>query len=132
MKTLKHFAMMLVLVTMGFAFSSCSDDDEPTPDNPIVGTWKMQDEKIINGHPGEVVIRFNSNNTGAITANYTDGTDADTYNFEYVLGTDSDGRMTIQFVWTTTHYIIFDPDYSYYVTATNTRLILAGETYIRM
>ena len=32
MKTLKHFAMMLVLLTMGFAFSSCSDDDEPFTD----------------------------------------------------------------------------------------------------
>ena len=32
MKTLKHFAMMLVLVTMGFAFFFFFDDDEPFTD----------------------------------------------------------------------------------------------------
>lgn len=103
MKTLKYLSMMLIMMTVTVCMSACGDDDDPSnSSNSIVGTWSTSGQNIsINGHYGTLQLTFNSNSTGNISAIYDDGTDTDTYGFEYVLREEG-GYTTITIVWTGT------------------------------
>lgn len=116
---------------MALSISACSDDDEEvtTGNSSIVGVWEVAD-KTINGLKGTLRVEFRSNKTGTMTAIYADGTDSDSYNFEYVVNTDGD-YMYLTIIWTGTQYLIYQGNKEYDIVVSPTRLIWGNYTYTR-
>lgn len=132
MKNLNYLFLLGLLSVITFCISSCSDDDDkkvPTGNSSIVGIWEVTDQKI-NGHTGDVRIEFNSNKKGSMTVTYADGTDSDSYNFEYVLKEENDGDMYLSIIWTGTKYLIY-PGGEYKITIYPTRLEWGNYKYTR-
>lgn len=65
-----------------------------------------------------------------MSAIYTDGTDSDSYNFEYVKK-DLEGSTYLTIVWTGNYKLIYDSNREYDVTITPTRLVWGNITYTR-
>lgn len=67
-----------------------------------------------------------------MSAIYEDGTDTDSYNFEYVIRNDGD-YMYLTLIWTGTHHLIYSGGKEYEVTVSPTRLVFfwGGYTYTR-
>ena len=117
---------------MMFGFSACSDDDDKDVaigNSSIVGVWEVAD-KTINGHKGTLRVEFRANKTGTMTAIYSDGTDSDSYNFEYVLATEDD-YMFLTLIWTGTQYLVYPGNREYDIVVSPTRLIWGNYTYTR-
>lgn len=132
MKTLKYLSIMLVMLACSVGFASCSDDDDDDnggSNGSITGTWEASGYTL-NGHEGTLRVVF-SGNKGTMTAIYNDGTDPDTYNFEYELKTDRDGDTSLTIVWTGTKSLIYSGNVPYYITMTSTRLVWGNITYTR-
>lgn len=133
MKTMKYLSMMLFMVMASVCFSACGDDDEPeTPigNSSIVGTWEAED-LLLNQHEGTLRVVFNSNSKGTMTAIYDDGTDSDTYNFEYIIREKEGGNTTIELIWTGTQYMIYEEKIEYNISITPSRLSWGNITYTR-
>lgn len=122
---------MLVMLACSVGFASCSDDDDDNggSNGSIIGTWEASGYNL-NGHEGTLRIVF-SNNKGTMTAIYNDGTDPDTYNFEYELKTDGDGDTFLTIIWTGTKHLVYYGNTPYPITMTTTRLVLGDITYTR-
>lgn len=131
MKKVNFLFLFGLLFVMMYGFSACSDDDDKdvaTGNSSIVGVWEVAD-KTINGHKATLQVEFRSNKTGTMTAIYTDGTDPDSYNFEYVLAAEGD-YMYLTLIWTGTKYLIY-PEGEYDIVVSPTRLIWGSYTYTR-
>ena len=85
MKTMKYLSMMLMMLALSVCMVSCGDDDpsEVSGNASITGRWESSEMRI-NYKEAVLRVEFSSNNKGSLSAIYTDGTDPDTYNFEYV------------------------------------------------
>ena len=132
MKKVNFLFLFGLLFVMMFGFSACSDDDDKdvaTGDSSIVGVWAVADQTI-NGHKGTLQVEFKANKTGTMTATYTDGTDPDSYNFEYVLKKEDDYTF-LTLIWTGTHHLIYSEDREYEITVTPTKLKWGDYTYTR-
>lgn len=132
MRNLKFLFLLGLLSVMAFSISACSDDDDndvTTGNSSIVGVWEVAD-KTINGHKATLRVEFKANKTGTMTAAYTDGTDPDSYNFEYVLTTDGD-YMWLTLIWTGTKYLVYQGNKEYDIVVSPTRLIWGNYTYTR-
>ncbi len=127
-----YLLLVIIAMTISFTFTSCGDDDDDvTPGNSsIVGVWEVGDQ-LINGHPGTLRVEFNSNNKGVISGIYTDGTDPDSYNFEYVIKKEQNGDTFLTIIWTGTHNLIYQENREYEVTIAPTRLVWGNFTYVR-
>ena len=103
-----YLLLVIIAMTMSFTFTSCGDDDDDvTP------------------------VEFNSNNKGVISGIYTDGTDPDSYNFEYVIKKEQNGDTFLTIIWTGTHNLIYQENREYEVTIAPTRLVWGNFTYVR-
>ena len=60
-----------------------------------------------------------------------DGTDPDTYNFEYVLKKEENGDTYLTIVWTGNFKLIYEENKEYNITITPSRLVWGSLTYIR-
>ncbi len=132
MKKVNFLFLFGLLFVMMFGFSACSDDDDKDVamgNSSIVGVWAVADQ-IINGYKGTLQVEFKANQKGTMTATYTDGTDPDSYNFEYVL-TREDDYMFVTLVWTGTHHLIYSENTEYEIKVTPTKLIWGSYTYTR-
>lgn len=134
MKKLKKFLLLLTAAAMPVLFASCGGDDDDNPtygDSSLIGTWTAKGYTI-NGHYDTTLrVQFKSNQKGVMTAAYTDGTDPDTYNFEYTLKKDVDGDLCLNIIWTSSSYLIYQSNRDYYITVTPTRLTWGDITYIK-
>lgn len=133
MKKLFEKILLLVMVMIPVGLTSCggSDDDTvSTGNSSIVGTWEQGEQTYLE-HKCTMRIVFNSNNTGVMTADYTDGTDPYVANFEYVLKVKENEETTVTIVWTGTTDIRYNDSKEYPVTITPTRLVLGDYTYTR-
>lgn len=84
---------MCLLITAPM-LSSCSDDDEdsPTGNSSIIGTWSQ------TNNAGTVIdIVFSPNKTGQINYKYTSGNSSTEF-FEYVYTIDTDGDAYLRIV----------------------------------
>ena len=119
------------MVAMSVCMVSCGDDDDkPANGNSsLVGTWEVSN-KVINTRDATLRVEFKSNNKGTMSAIYTDGTDSDAYNFEYVKK-DLEGSTYLTIVWTGNYKLIYDSNREYDVTITPTRLVWGNITYTR-
>ena len=61
MKKLKFLAMLLMAMTLSFAFTSCSDDDDDVQSPEIIGTWMYSDSYGTN------TFTFNKNGSFELT-----------------------------------------------------------------
>ena len=131
MKTMKYLSLLLIMVAMSVCMVSCGDDDDkPANGNSsLVGTWEVSN-KVINTRDATLRVEFKSNNKGTMSAIYTDGTDSDSYNFEYVKK-DLEGSTYLTIVWTGNYKLIYDSNREYDVTITPTRLVWGNITYTR-
>lgn len=137
--TLKKIIMMKkilllfgLLSVMQLGFSACSEDtdnDVPTGNSSIVGTWEVTGYKV-NGHSATIRVEFGSNKTGTMSSIYDDGTDTDSYRFEYVLRNEGDYTY-LTLIWTGTKSLIYTGGKEYEVTVTPTRLIWGNMYYTR-
>ena len=66
-----------------------------------------------------------------MTAIYDDGTDSDTYNFEYIIREKEGGNTTIELIWTGTQYMIYEEKIEYNISITPSRLSWGNITYTR-
>lgn len=132
LKDIKFMAMALFVAMLSLSFTACSDDDdEPASGNrSIIGTWEAQGYTI-NGHPGTLRVTFNSNNKGVMYAIYDDGTDTDTYNFEFILREKEGGTTTLEIIITGTSFIEYREGVEYEISVTPTRLQWGDITYTR-
>lgn len=134
MKKINFLFLFGLLSVMMFGFSACSDDkDVAIGNSSIVGVWEVAD-KTINGLKGTLRVEFRANKTGTMTAIYSDGTDSDSYNFEYVLNEGKEGEEYYQelaIIWTGTQYLIYEENIGYDITVSPTRLIWGPYTYTR-
>ena len=74
-KFLSMLSFVLMLMCVGFAFTSCGDDDdddELDPSNPIVGTWKTEEQSGAYG-----TITFRKNGTFSMGVYIPDGMKTD-------------------------------------------------------
>lgn len=132
MKKINFLFLFGLLSVMMFGFSACSDDDDKDVaigNSSIVGVWEVAD-KTINGLKGTLRVEFKANKTGTMTAIYSDGTDSDSYNFEYVLATEDD-YMFLTLIWTGTQYLVYPGNREYDIVVSPTRLIWGDYTYTR-
>lgn len=132
LSNLKFMAMALFVAMLSLSFTACSsDDDDPKEGNSsIIGTWERSG-LTINGLRGTALLKFNTNNSGSVTAIYDDGTDSDVYNFQYIFREKEGGRSTVEFIWTGTSYIMYEGNYEYDVSITPDRLVIDGDIYVR-
>ena len=110
---------------MMLGFTACSGDDAKDVEkgnSSIIGVWESLDTEVINGHKGTLQVEFRTNKKGTMSALYTDGTDPDSYNFEYVIATEGD-YMYITLIWTGTKYLVYPGNRQYKVVVSPTRLI---------
>ena len=132
MKKLNFLFLFGLLSVIALSISACSDDDDKevaAGNSSIVGVWEVAD-KTINGLNGTLRVEFKSNKTGTMTAIYDDGTDPDSYNFEYVINTEGD-YMYLTIIWTGTQYLIYQGNTEYDIVVSPTRLIWGNYTYTR-
>lgn len=86
-KTFKYFTLMLLAV-LGFAMTSCGNDDETKPASQLVGTWKSVDESNADNDVQTVqYIRMNADGTGT------------TYMVTMAAGT-TVNKTELRFTWT--------------------------------
>lgn len=132
MKTMKYLSMMLMMLALSVCVVSCGDDDpsEVSGNALITGRWESSEMRI-NYKEAVLRVEFSSNNKGSLSAIYTDGTDPDTYNFEYVLKKEVNGDTYLTIVWTGNFVLIYDENVEYKITITPSRLVWGGYTYIR-
>ena len=134
MKKINFLFLFGLLSVMMFGFSACSDDkDVAIGNSSIVGVWEVAD-KTINGLKGTLRVEFRANKTGTMTAIYSDGTDSDSYNFEYVLNEGKEGEEYYQelaIIWTGTQYLVYPGNREYDIVVSPTRLIWGPYTYTR-
>ncbi len=85
-KLSNRLLMLLTNVVTSLSFEACSDDKDNELDvsQSLIGTWESTEWRI-NGKSATLRAVFRDNNTGTLSAIYTDGTDTDSYNFEYML-----------------------------------------------
>lgn len=132
-KILRNVFLLLMLIMAPITLSSCSDDEdgyETSGNTSITGIWETS-EMTINGKDAILRVEFNSNNKGSISAIYTDGTDPDSYNFEYVLKKEENGDTYLTIVWTGNFKLIYEENKEYNITITPSRLVWGSLTYIR-
>ncbi|MGM9846813.1 MAG: DUF6705 family protein [Muribaculaceae bacterium] len=79
MKKLKFLAMLLMAMTLSFAFTSCSDDDDDVQSPEIIGTWMHSDSYETE------TITFNKNGSFELTEvdYYYGETDIETGKYKY-------------------------------------------------
>ena len=125
------FFMGLLSMILGISACSKSDDKVETGNSSIVGVWEVSNVTI-NGHKSDLQVEFKSNKKGVMTAKYLDGTDPDSYNFEYVVMEEEGGYNCLTIIWTGTQYLIYQGNTEYDVTITPTRLTWGRYTYTRI
>lgn len=133
MKKINFLCLFGLLSIMVFCFSACSDDDDESVsigNSSIVGIWENTDWTI-NEHRADLRLEFKADKRGSITATYTDGTDPDTYNFEYVVKEESNGDMFLTIIWTGTKGLIYQGNREYNIVVSPTRMIWGNITYTR-
>lgn len=139
LNNLKFMAMALFVAMLGLSLTACSDDDDDngggngnTTTSSLIGKWENNEGYTINGHANTTLqLEFKSNGTGTLTAKYSDGTDSDTYNFEYSAKIDSDNDLALRIVWTSSHSLIYEGGRDYYPTVTSSRLVWGSFTYVK-
>lgn len=123
--------LFMVMLFTNVVFTSCDDDnDVPTGNSSIVGSWELGEEVRVNGHKGTLTLEFNSNKKGKIEVHYTDGTDGDTCNFEYVIK-EQEGDTYLTIIWTGTQELIYQQNKEYRVIITPTRFTWGSYTYVK-
>lgn len=118
---------------MVFCFSACSDDDDENVsigNSSILGTWVNVDWTV-NSRKADLRLEFKADKRGSITATYADGTDPDTYNFEYVIKEETNGDMFLTIIWTGSKGLLYNSNYEYPITISPTRMVWGSVTYTR-
>ena len=94
-KSIKVLSFLLMFFTMGICFSSCSSDDDDPKGGSLVGKWTYletyTDEDAASSV--EMILTFNSNNTGSIVERWlyqTKASSNETYSMEFSWSTTTD------------------------------------------
>ncbi len=78
MKKLFRFLVVSLLLAAGLSAISCSDDNNDTYNDSIVGTWEQ-----VNDYGTVITVRFNANKSGSVHFVYPNNIGDKTENLEY-------------------------------------------------
>lgn len=122
-KTTLLLSMLLCMMSC-FVLSSCGDDNEPSNDSPILGTWVY--DAGSSTYEDYYTLVFNSDYSGSIENSY--GSRAtEKMNFEWSLTTTSDGTYRLSVIYISGDKYIdgpFDGGYAQW----NRTVTIAGNT----
>lgn len=129
---MKKLILLLSVITL--SFNSCDSDDDSSSQDPIVGTWNLNqsfendEEYELDNCDKEGALTFNSNGTYSSISYYTDSDDTCSVDYEST-GTwennengvytfiddesDAEQTLTITFSGNTFYYTDIDGSYTY-------------------
>ncbi|MCM1313187.1 MAG: hypothetical protein NC206_09060 [Bacteroides sp.] len=97
MKTLKYFSILLMTLLFSVNLTSCSDDDDDEPSNPLIGTWVERYQPSASTGYVVTTFKFEKDGTGVQTTRIESSSSGFTLDPVSFLYSYKDGDISIKF-----------------------------------